>query len=65
MQRAVAVVLATVTALGCASSGQVRALETRLIELERVENERDQQAHATLTRIEAQLAALVATVSRR
>jgi len=63
MQRAVAVVLATVTALSCASSGQVRALETQLIELERVESEREQQAHVTLTRIEAQLAALTASVS--
>jgi len=63
MQRAVAVILAAVTALSCASSGQVRALETRLVELERVENERDQQAHVILTRIEAELAALTASVS--
>lgn len=63
MQRVVAAVLATVTVLGCASSGQVRVLETRLIELERVENERDLQAHVTLARIEAQLAALTASVS--
>jgi len=63
MQRVVAVVLATVTVLGCASSGQVRALETRLSELERAEAERDVQAHVTLTRIEAQLAALIASVS--